>query len=263
MTKEQATYLIERYNQGLLTLAEEVDLEQGIELGIISLEQLDDLYELDQQLEQALYTQPQQSMRLDFHQMLEAEKIKLEQAPPMRQLWSTIWRKPMYQWGVAALLVLGGIGIGQLWQAAPAEDTEIAQLSNQLQDMQEMMMLTLLEQKSTSKRLQAVSLTQNMDEASSKVTEALLFTLQNDRNVNVRLATLDALLPYTEDPNVRKGLVEAIAFQDSPLVQMAMAEIMVSLQEKSSIQPLQEIIDRETTPDEVKVNLKKNLEILL
>ena len=79
-------------------------------------------------------------------------------------------------------------------------------LGQEVSDLKELMMLSLLEKESATERLKAVSLTQEMDQASQKVTSALLQTLNNDDNVNVRLAALDALKPYSSDGNVRAGI---------------------------------------------------------
>jgi hypothetical protein len=263
MKKEHIQYLIEQYNKAQLTTSEEQELEQAIEQGFIPLSAFEDLYELDQKLEEALYIQPKESMALAFFRLLEAEKAKPRRpSSAMQAISGQFWRKPVYQWGIAALLVLSGIGAGR-WLLPAPQQSELAQLSTELQEMKEVMLLTMLEQKSTSKRLKAVSLTQEMEETSAQVTEALLYTLRNDRNTNVRLATLDALVPYTDDPAVRQALIESIAYQRSPHVQLALAELMVSLQEKGSIAPLQQIIEDENTPEEVKVNIKKNIDILL
>ena len=78
-------------------------------------------------------------------------------------------------------------------------------------------MLNMLEKESTSERLKAVNLTQGMDNASEKVVEALLQTLNNDPNVNVRLSALEALFPYASNPKVREGLIQSISQQESPL----------------------------------------------
>ncbi len=91
-----------------------------------------------------------------------------------------------------------------------------------------------------------------MDQASEKVTGALLQTLNNDENVNVRLAALDALRPYVKNSEVRQDIIRSIAKQQSPLVQVALAELMVELQDKSSVKELEKILNNKKTPLDVK-----------
>jgi HEAT repeat protein len=126
-----------------------------------------------------------------------------------------------------------------------------------------MLMLSMLEKESATDRLKAVSLTSDLDKVSKKVTDALIQTLNNDPNVNVRLATLEALGEYAKSPDVRVQLVKSIPAQDSPLVQMALAELMVALHEKSSVNELKKIMEGESTPKEVKQKIKESIDVLI
>ena len=127
----------------------------------------------------------------------------------------------------------------------------------------EMMMLSLLEKESATDRLKAVSLTGEFSNASEQVTHALLKTLTMDDNVNVRLAALDALRPYAANSAVRAELIRAIAKQDSPLVQIALAELMAALQEKSSLKEFEKLLKDDKTPSEVKKRIKEKIEVLI
>ena len=123
-----------------------------------------------------------------------------------------------------------------------------------------MMMLSLLEKESATDRLKAVSLTQDMDQASKQVTSALLQTLNNDENVSVRLAALDALRPYSKDGQIREALVRSIAQQKSPLVQVALAELMAELQEKGAIDAFKNILEDGETPSDIKKKIRENIQ---
>jgi DNA polymerase III delta subunit len=102
-----------------------------------------------------------------------------------------------------------------------------------------------------------------MDQASQKVTSALIQTLNNDNNVNVRLAALDALRVYSGEGKVREELIRSIAKQDSPLVQIALAELMAQLQAKSSVKELEKILKNENTPADVKKKIEQSLKVLV
>ena len=124
-------------------------------------------------------------------------------------------------------------------------------------------MLSLLEKESATDRLRAVSLTSEMDNVSRKVTEALIQTLNQDGNVNVRLAALDALRPYVRDSGVREELIKSIASQNSPLVQVALADLMVELQEKKSVKELEKLLNDKGTPKEVKDRIQESIQTLI
>jgi hypothetical protein len=234
-------------------------LEQWIESGLVDLTQLRDLNKLDQQIQRQ--SPPVTSLKMDdrFYQMLADEKRKSARAFSFSfPQWS--WLAPR----VAFALVLVATGfLGGYWLQKPTEKTEVAALTQQVTELKEMMMLSLLEKESASERLKAVSLTSDMGQVSQKVTNALFQTLNNDPNVNVRLAALDALRGYAKDGKVREELVRSIGHQDSPLVQVALAELMVALQEKKSVNELEKIMKNDRTPVEVKNKIKESIEVLI
>ena len=255
MKAERIQYLILQYNAENLSESEEQELEKAIEDGWIDISDLEDLHELDQKLDQLLFEMPEEKMKAEFYEMMEREK---EQQPtrviPMRR-WINI--------GIAASILLVGWMGGSLWNTGAQEETSIAELSNELKSMREMVMLSLIEKESSSDRLRAVNLTDEMDQASEQVTEALLRTLNEDENTNVRLAALDALKVYANQPIVREGLIKSIRNQRSPLVQMALAEIMVAIQEKRSLKEFEHILKEQPMAPPVKEQLKKEIEVLL
>ena len=152
---------------------------------------------------------------------------------------------------------------GGYWFQRPSGGGDVAALTEEVSELKEMMMLSLLEKESATDRLRAVSLTSELGKASDKVTNALFSTLNNDPNVNVRLAALEALIPFTSDSKVREGLVRSIAFQDSPLVQVNLAELMAAMQEKKSVSELKKLAESDRTPKEVKEKIKKSIEVLI
>ncbi|MDR3716044.1 MAG: HEAT repeat domain-containing protein [Puia sp.] len=140
---------------------------------------------------------------------------------------------------------------------------QIDSLSSQVSEMKQMMMLSLLENPSASQRIRAVGYTDEIGSANKKVIDALLATLNEDPNVNVRLITLEALSKYSKDPRVRQGLVQSITRQESPLLQSAIADVMVKLQEKRSIKPLQTLLDKKDLNEMVKTKIEQSIRKLI
>ena len=264
MNEDRAKDLIAKYNAGELTVAEETLLEQYLAEGRLSLEELEDMHRLDRRLDLLFAGERSKRMRRNFYELLEAEERQLADRAGLAG-WLGRWWQPILVCGLFLLLVGAGLGYWLRGEGAMAgdEEAQLTALSNELRDMREMMMLTLLEKESTSDRLRAVNLTQDMSEVSNQVAIALLRTLNEDPNTNVRLAAVDALAQYAHHPDVRRGLIDAIGKQQSPLVQMALAETMVALQEKASIQELQRLLNREETAPEVRERVAESLEVLM
>lgn len=139
---------------------------------------------------------------------------------------------------------------------------EIAQLSNEVHQMKKMMMLTLIEKPQAQDRIRAVNMVSDMSKSDEKVTQALIFTLNEDESVNVRLAALEALISYGDKAFVREALVRSIARQNSPLMQVALADAMLLLQEKSAVDEFNEILRSSEVDENVKSKLELTIETL-
>jgi hypothetical protein len=252
--------LINKYNEGVADPSEIKLIEQMIATGELDFARLMPLNSLHERI-QAM-PEPAPSLRLDdqFYSALASEK-KLQQKRSFSislPEWSILFPRL----ASAAVLLIAGFAGGYFFQR-PAASNEVHELTQQVSDLREMMMLSLLEKESATERLKAVSLTSEMGSVSEKVTKALFQTLNQDENVNVRLAALEALKPYVKESKVRQELIRSISRQNSPLVQVAMAELMASIQEKKSVKELQKILDDQNTPKEIKSKIKESIDVLI
>lgn len=216
-------------------------------------------------MNQATIEEASPGMRADFNAMLDNYKASLRERPhrlsTLMQYLKDLWQiQPRLQIGYGIALVLLAFGIGYITSRNFSGNNEqISQLSKQMQEMRNMMTLSLLENPSASERMRAVTYVNEGKKVDHKVAEALITTLNNDPNVNVRLTTLDALANLAGDPFVREGLVQSIVQQESPLVQSALADVMVKLQEKRSVKPLQKLLHKEDTNEAIKSKIQQSL----
>ncbi len=259
MEKKQREELIDKYNEGLADPSEVKLIEQLIESGEVDLIELRELADLDQQIQKMESPSPSMNLDEQFYTSLAREKkaMKIESLFSWPS-WSIIFPRLAF----AAVLILVGFSMGYFIQS-PLEKREVSQLTQEVGALKEIIMLSLLEKESASQRLMAVSLTSEMNQASEKVTNALFTTLNHDENVNVRLAALEALKLYSKESAVRAKLIESIIIQDSPLVQMALAELMVSIQEKKSVEALKQVMQSDKTPKEVKSKISESIKVLI
>ncbi|GAB2586251.1 HEAT repeat domain-containing protein [Spirosoma areae] len=197
--------------------------------------------------------EPSPTARIRFQAMLDTYKdtvIAEEESvfenlfTKLRLLWTPT---SAFRLAYSFALLSVGIAVGYWFQRSSTpvvayQQQQIDTLSTQVQEMRQMMLLSLLENPAASERLRAVSYTEDISQVNEQVVDALLTTLNNDPNVNVRLVTLEALAKLADNPNVREGLVQSITRQESPLVQSALADVMVNLQEKKSIKPLRQLL---------------------
>ena len=140
-----------------------------------------------------------------------------------------------------------------------SESKQLAELTAQMHEMRELMMLSLLQNPAASERIRAVSYTSEIRRVNPNIAAALLATLNNDPNVNVRLTTLEALTHFARDPAVRQGLIQSILQQDSPLVQAALADVMLKLQEKRAIEPFKKLLQEKDLNGSVRLKVEKTI----
>jgi hypothetical protein len=140
-----------------------------------------------------------------------------------------------------------------------SESKQLAELTAQMHEMREMMMLSLLQNPAASERIRAVSYTSDIRHVNPKIAAALLATLNNDPNINVRLSTLEALTHFARDPVVREGLVQSILQQGSPLMQAALADVMLQLQEKRAIQPFKKLLQQKDLNSMVRTKIEQTI----
>jgi hypothetical protein len=200
--------------------------------------------------------QPSTASRARFEEMLQAYQTgrndkattRVERAKSA-SLWSWL-RSPMgaVAWS-AALLVIGifsgvsaGNYLGNRTTHSNANQDEIAAIRIELTNMRQMVVLSMLQQQSASERLQAVSYSRREDQLDPQVMSALVHTLRYDGSVDVRLAALDALSRHGAQPQVHKGVVDALQEQQSPLVQVALIDLMLEWRDPDAAQRLRNFV---------------------
>jgi hypothetical protein len=204
--------------------------------------------------------EPGPDLRARFYQSLEAyqegiaEGRKHSYTRRLAEAWRALWpQRPAFQFAGALAMLAVGLAVGWTVRSTPAavpnKNGELAQLREELSGMRQLVTLSLLQQQSSSERLRGVSYAYQAEKSDVEVLAALLQAVNHDPNVNVRLAAVDALANFAASPVARRGIVQAIAKQDSPLVQIALLDQVVQMREKSAVPELQKLSTSDTMPE--------------
>jgi len=175
---------------------------------------------------------PDAGAKARFRDMLAAYQAGMEAVQPAPRKNNVSWfpSRPVWQAAMAAGLLLGGILFGRyLPQAGAGGGGEIAQLRNQVESLHQMVALSMLQQQSPSARMRGVTYSEKIAQPDPQVLDALLQAVNHDSNVSVRLSAVDALQKFAADPEVAKAMAGSIAGQESPLVQIALVDMLVQL----------------------------------
>lgn len=245
MTCEQFSELMSDYCEHRLASREAAFAREHLELCAACRAD----FEMWQKLASLPHQEPSPASRARFEHMLNAfqegrwEKNKLARE---RGKWFTSWIRsafaPPLASALAACLLLVGFIAGEHYSGSrPVENQQLAAMQAELTNMRQLVALAMLEQQSASQRLQGVNYSTQVDRPDPEISGALLHALRFDNSVDVRLAALEALRRYKDDPQVRSGLLNALEDQQSPLVQISLIDLFVEMHERDAKDNLRRI----------------------
>ena len=222
--------------------------------------------------------EPSPASATNFHAMLEAYRQGMKEATgdssrrrTLADWLGGLWpQQRVLQFAIAILLFAFGVLIRPSFARlqeqrvgfAATNDPAIARLRQEVSDMRQLVALALLQQASASERLRGVQWSHRLAQPDEQVLSALLRALDSDPNVNVRLAAVDALEQFARNAQVKKGLLDSLPRQNSPLVQIELINLMVELQEKESVPVLRTLLQNSELNESVRERAEWGLQRL-
>lgn len=246
MRCEQIGELLPDYLQGNLNAEQDKLVEQHLE----KCDDCRDEVTVATKLSRLPVEQPSAASRQRFEAMLHAYQTgRGDRAAGLGRErsgsgWSFLnWlRTPAGALAWSAALLLIGVFVGNYYAGmrptVTSAQSQIDQMRVELVSTKQLVVLSMLQQQSAGERLQGVSYTRAENHLDPKVTDALIRTLRSDNSVDVRLAALDALSKHASQPQVHKGVMDALQEQQSPLVQVALIDTMLEWRDPDVAQQL-------------------------
>lgn len=212
--------------------------------------------------------EPDNSMRMDFHKLLRESMDQLEQeeAKPAKRSIAVNWNFTFGRIAAGIAILIAGAFIGYSVQKGfntNPQAEQIDKLQVEIGAMKEALMFTLLEQESPSQRIQAVGYTAEIRNPDTPVIHVLINTLNNDTNVNVRVAAAYSLAKYTEHMAVRDSLINSLKIQTDPILQVILMHILVENKETRAVEAMRELVSDKNTLGEVRDIAENSINVLL
>jgi len=192
--------------------------------------------------------QPSPASRARFEGMLQAFQAGRSSQPATASRWrqsASVWnvfqwlRSPLAAIAWSAALLAIGVYVGLHMSGSKSHLRDLAAMQSELTTIKQLMVVSMLQQQSASSRLEGVSWSTRDPQLNPQVLSALLHTLRYDPSVDVRLAALDALSRHGRQPQVHEGILDSLQEQQSPLVQMALIDLLLEWREPDAAQRLQ------------------------
>jgi len=202
-------------------------------------------------------SEPSPALRSRFYAMLAREKCRQEEKLGFSERFeswiSAFWpRRPRYQLAMALVFLAAGLFVGSQFRPGVVRNGEITVLRREIADLRETVSVSLMNQASTTERLRGVQYSSQVESPSAPLITTLLNKLNNDPNVNIRLAAIEALYVFSDRPAVRDELIASLSEQTSPLVQISLIYLLVEVREGRSLEALRELLQDEDTDQNVK-----------
>jgi hypothetical protein len=248
MDKENLEGLLIDYIDGRLGQSETAELEHILATDSHAKMLYNQLVQLNRVIEHASELSPSKKLAASFQHMLDEEQRAVAGNRGRQVFFS-----PMLSRVAAAIvLVMAGVTIGYFINQTNQQTEQLAKLEMEMRETRALMISKMDNQLSASQRMQGVNVAMNFETADDEVLRALARTMNSDPNTNVRLAAVEALGRFHEEPAVKKELISSLSTQSDPLVQIALIQLLVRIKEKAVINQLNEIIESDSSIKEVK-----------
>lgn len=198
---------------------------------------------------------PSDRLKAQFEDALEQEKNQQGKVVHMQQDKKTSWASNLPKVAASIALLVASFQMGSVFQQKKVEK-EMALLKDETKHMKQTAMLSLMENKSASKRIQGVSYIEEFESPDEAIIQALANRLLNDENDNVRLTAFEALSKFTSSEKVKNVLIEALEKEKNPSIQVAIIQTLVQIQEKKAAEPMKRLLEQEDTQPFIKEQIK-------
>jgi hypothetical protein len=245
METENLESLLIDYIDGRLSSGERSVVEKELAENESSFELYEQLKEIMSQIDHSPKLKPSVDLKLNFEKALQEEISNSKKGKPTfaeASIGKQVFFQPMaLRIAAGFIFLMVCVGIGYWVNKNNEQQREITRLRQEMDSTKRMMMAMMTNPQSASQRMLGVAASYQLEKADDEIVNALFKTMNEDPNTNVRLAALDALSKFHQQEHVRTALINSLAKQKDPVVQISLIRLMVEMKEKSVIKELDRI----------------------
>lgn len=194
-------------------------------------------------------------MQEDFENMLKSLEVQEKKKVRLIPAWTKI----------AASVVLA---FGTYWMGykTGTHKSEVVQneLASEISAQKQQVLLASLRDYTGPQKIEAVYAISNTSNVSNDLIDALVHTMNSDKNTNVRLAAITALSGMMDKNNrIKKELIKSLAIQENPLLQISLIQVLTEKGVKEAKEPIENITNNEKTDESVKTYAKDMMKTII
>lgn len=196
--------------------------------------------------------EPPEGMKEEFLEMAD-----LDSSPMGRTIRIPVWTK------VAAMIfiVFGTFIIGYF---TGSKKSEVSELKTEMGQLKQEVLLAGLRDYSGPQKIEAVYSLKTAGVADETLVSALVHTMNTDKNVNVRLAAINALSEMMDkNENIKTDLIHSLSVQENPLLQISLIQVLTESGVKEAKDEIESISNNENTNKEVRNYAKDMIKTII
>lgn len=196
-----------------------------------------------------------EGMKDEFMKLLEEEMPKNQRKIVMIPAWMK----------VAAMIVMALVTYSTGYYMGTEKGNEKAQqLEVALNQTKQQVLLAGLQEYTGPQKIQAVYDISQSGLSGDALVDALVNTMNSDKNVNVRLAAINALSGMMKNnEKVKKEMIRSLSLQDNALLQISLIQVLTESGVKEAKDEIESIVESEKTDQNVKAYAKDMIKIII
>ncbi len=197
--------------------------------------------------------EPPEEMKDEFMNLLETE----EQFKNKKIIYLPDWIK------IAATIIIA-LGTFAAGYFTGSENNQVGELQAELNTIKKEALLAGLKDYSGPQKIEAVYNIKTLGNADNSLVEALVYTMNSDKNVNVRLAAINALSEMMpKNPNIKNELIQSLSLQDNPLLQISLIQVLTESGVKEAKEKIESISKDKNTNEQVREYAKDMIKTII
>jgi anti-sigma factor RsiW len=194
-------------------------------------------------------------MKEEFMKLVEEEMPKQQR----RIVMIPAWMKVAAMIVVALVTYSTGYYMGNEKGEAKTQQLEVA-----LNQTKQQVLLAGLQEYTGPQKIEAVYNISQSGMSGDALVDALVNTMNSDKNVNVRLAAINALSGMMKDnAKVKKELIRSLSLQDNALLQISLIQVLTESGVKEAKDEIESIVKSDKTDENVKAYAKDMIKIII
>jgi len=196
--------------------------------------------------------EPPKGMKEEFLEMVE-----MENKPLGKSIRFPMWAKV----AASVLIVFGTFFTGYF---SGLKNNKISSLQTEVNTLKQEVLLAGLRDYSGPQKIEAVYNIKTSGSENENLVDALVYTMNSDKNVNVRLAAINALSEMMgKNARIKTELIKSLPVQENPLLQISLIQVLTESGVKEAKDEIESISNNENTDQQVREYAKNMIKTII